>query len=106
MAMTSPRGRRGRLITAGGRASSSRAGMLDPLAGPRRGRTGHRRRSQKLAHLVRRQVPELSRLEPAARERSDGDTLELRDRMARGLEQPPHLVVLAFMERQLEPGVV
>src|SRR5262245_64381252 len=58
------------------------------------------------AELIGREVPKLAGLEAAASHRPQRDAPELRDRMAHSLEQPPHLVVLAFVQGDLDPRVL
>ena len=56
--------------------------------------------------LLGRERAELPRLEPARRHRPEGDAPELGDRVAHGLQHALHLVVLALVQRHLDPRVV
>ena len=58
------------------------------------------------ADLLRGQVPELARVQPAQGEGTDGDAPQLRHRMADRLHQAADLVVLPLVQGQLQPGVV
>ena len=102
--------RNGERCRPAGRAAAAWTVLLPP-AGRRRcasgfgGRTAFPPRREG-ADLVRRQGPELAGGEAAGAHRPDGDPLQLRDRVPHRLHEPPHLVVLALVQGQLDPGVV
>ena len=90
------------------RAAAARRGLrLRPAADrdPRRAHT----RADPLAEsldLLGCERAELPRLEALRRHRPERDPPQLRDRVAHGLEEPPHLVLPALVQRDLDPRVV
>ena len=93
----------------GGALGRGSGAGLGPRAAPRRPPRPPLRASlpsQQARDLLRRQRAELPGLEALRGDRAEGHPPQLRDRVPHRLEQPLHLVLLALVERHLDPGVV